>query len=530
MSGGRRGLAGETESAIIFCTGKSGAMMTVILDGVADMTLDNLARVALAGEKVRYGPRSLKMIDRSFRAFQTYVDKHRGIFIYGITASGGPTASKRRRPEDLRALNSRPNPFPGLSFADENYPEYIVRAAVFSRLACWLEGTSAISKAKAATYTQALDGPMPKVPAQGGIGAGEVVLGQALNRIMPRRSPNHYETGGNRSNFNNGMAGITAIFARRRLELATKVLALSIEGFKAPLEAYDPDLRGLWNDPYETAAINTLQAHLRGVPRKNRRFYQAPVSWRIIPRVLGQAYRSVAAMEAVATAGLRDMASNPTYIPPSRAHPLGHTISTGSYHNAISSAAFDNVTSSWADLGEIMHRQAVKFHKGEVSLLPDRLLPQGTDYLTGVSTTYLEYVANGFLEEMRMLTAPTLLTAREPAASEQDDINISGPLGWMKEDRASRLFDKVMAVLAATASQALHITERKPPPRLAEFTETVRRYFPPVTATRVLGNDAKRLADAFARSVTDGEVFEKPGKVSGGKRKRPAARTREMAR
>jgi histidine ammonia-lyase len=94
----------------------------------------------------------------------------------------------------------------------------------------------------------------------------------------------------------------------------------------------------------------------------------------------------------VASISLREVASNPMYLLPDDDDVLGKAISTGGYHNATAAAAIDAVAATWADIAALAHRHAVKLHKGEVSLVPDRLLPEGTDYTTGYSTTYLEYV------------------------------------------------------------------------------------------------------------------------------------------
>lgn len=278
------------------------------------------------------------------------------------------------------------------------------------------------------------------------------------------------------------MAAITALLARRRLHLAERVFALSIEAFQAPLEAYDPALREIWgNDPYEGEALDALNALLDGA-RQDRRPYQAPISYRVLPKVLGQARRAVAALEDVAAVALRVDKCNPAYVLPDERHPLGRTLSNGGFHNAAAAPAIDTVGASWANLGMLAHRHAVKMHRGEVSLLPDRLLPAGADAASGLSTSYMEYVPIGFIEEMRRLVQPTLIPSADIAASQQDDIAITTPL-------------------AVVASQALHVTARPAAPPLRPFLEALREIVPPVETHRSLGDDCGRLAAAFAAAV-----------------------------
>ena len=55
----------------------------------------------------------------------------------------------------------------------------------------------------------------------------------------------------------------------------------------------------LWGDEYEAAALRGLREFLVGAGG-GRRNYQAPVSYRIVPRILGHAHRALAAAERAA--------------------------------------------------------------------------------------------------------------------------------------------------------------------------------------------------------------------------------------
>src|SRR4029453_4865568 len=91
-----------------------------------------------------------------------------------------------------------------------------------------------------------------------------------------------------------------------------------------------------------------------------RRPYQAPVSYRIIPRVLGQLRRAQAAVEKAAETSLRAVADNPIYAPPDPGRPLGELFSSGGFHNAHAIQAIDGVAFSWAELCQLAHHLAVR--------------------------------------------------------------------------------------------------------------------------------------------------------------------------
>ena len=51
------------------------------------------------------------------------------------------------------------------------------------------------------------------------------------------------------------LAADVALVSRQQLHLAEQVFALSVEAFRAPLEAYDQALDALWEDENEVAAL-----------------------------------------------------------------------------------------------------------------------------------------------------------------------------------------------------------------------------------------------------------------------------------
>ena len=146
-----------------------------------------------------------------------------------------------------------------------------------------------------------------------------------------------------------------ALAGRERIALAERVFALASDAIGAPEDAYGADLEALWGDEHETAALRALRALLAGSPGARQR-HQAPVSFRILPRVLGAARRALAAAERAASISLQSVTDNPVYIPPDAERPLGTVFSTGGYHNSQSPAAMDSIAAAWADLCQLAER------------------------------------------------------------------------------------------------------------------------------------------------------------------------------
>jgi histidine ammonia-lyase len=219
------------------------------------------------------------------------------------------------------------------------------------------------------------------------------------------------------------------------------------------------------------------------------------VSFRILPRVLGQARRAQAEAERAAEVSLRSVTDNPVYVLPDAERPLGAVISTGGYHNARAPAAMDGVGIVWADLCQIAQR------------LTDKLLqhPSTAALLARDEWTMkpLHMVATGWAEEARAHAGATLLSL---GGFGQNDVPSMGFLAWRRADATGRCLDAALAVVAALGAQALHVAGQAPPPALAALVDDIRAAFPPVDAVRPLGPDGDALTAAFGRRIFTGPV------------------------
>ena len=214
------------------------------------------------------------------------------------------------------------------------------------------------------------------------------------------------------------------------------------------------------------------------------------MSIRILPRVLGALRRTQAAAELAATVSLSSVTDNPVFLPPGEDRPVGAVYSNGGYHDARATQAIDGLAVAHADLCQLAQRLTDHLFQSPV-----------TAPLIGYdewSVKPLHMVANGWAEEARAIAAPTLISL---GGFGQNDVPVLNFIAWRKASAIGKCLDAALAVLAALASQALHVAGHEPPPNLRPLVEEVRAAFPPVTEPRALGEDGQRLADAFTRRV-----------------------------
>lgn len=481
--------------------------MTITLTTREDINLDAVFRVAWKNDTVAISDKALQRIAECRASFLKLIESDPPPVIYGVTTAMGELAS-RKLERDERDRHARIKVFAAATSFGEPLPERVVRAIVLARLTNFIEGNAATTPRIAQAVAAMLDGrPMPMVPSQGQGGAGEILALYPLFAELTAGLELEVKERGSLINGSPCAAALVAdaaLAARRRVAMAHKVFALSIEAFRAPLEHYDAALDGLWGDEHEAVALRGLRQFLVGAG-DGRRNYQAPVSYRIVPRVLGHAHRALAGAEQAATVSLASISDNPVYIPPDEAHPLGRCISTGGYHNAMATPALDDLAAIWADLCLLCDRHASKLLNGKVSLLPDLLMTgrHWADSDGHGNVGYVPMAITGYLEQAKLAAQRTFIPGTESAGAGQDDVATTAFFAWTKEATAGRCLDAAMAMLAMIASQALYVTERAAPPALQAFVADIGKIVPPVDADRVLGPELAKLADWFT-----GQVFE----------------------
>jgi histidine ammonia-lyase len=477
--------------------------LTVILNCRSDFNLNATYRVAWQRESVRIGEAAMARIAASRASFLELIDKDPTVVIYGVTTAMGERASHRLSREE-REHHARIKPFPAATSFGDYLPDRVVRGIVLARLTNFIEGHSATTPRIAQAVAQMLDGaPLPPIAAAGQGGAGEILALYPLFAELSTRFDLEVKERGSLINGSPCAAALladSAIAGRRRLQLALETFALSIEAFRAPLEHYDEALESLWGDADEAAVLQSLRRYLGAV--HGRRNYQAPVSYRIVPRVLGHAHRAVAAAERAANVSLSSISDNPVYLVPDAKHPFGRCISTGGYHNAMAAPALDDLAGIWADICLLCDRHSAKLLNGQVSHLPDQLLvgrKLGQSDGRG-NVGYVTMAANGYIELAKGAAQRTFIPACDSGGG-QDDVATPAFLAWSKEARAGRCLDASLAILAVVASQALFVTNREAPPPLQRFVELIRTYVAPVTEDRILGPELGQLADAITTKI-----------------------------
>ena len=362
----------------------------------------------------------------------------------------------------------------------EAFPERVARLMVLARLANFLDGHAAVRPELAQAVAAMLPGPLPLVPRPGAVSAGEILpLSWLFGPLLGRFEPREKETLALVNGAPVAAALVTdgALAAIRRTAAAEAVLALAAEAYLVPPGHFDPAVASLWGDPHELAAAEALSGLIAG-GAPERRPYQAPVSFRTLPKMLGRLRRESARAIDTAATSLAQVSDNPVFLPPDAQNPDGRILSTGGYHNAAAWPALNALAMAYADLCTVCDRMIARLLDGRTSGLPDQL--GGGDGDRGYMGT-LGFVVVGYGEAARRAAQAVFLPGSESGGFVQNDLAVPTALAWEGQDCAGRMLDAALGAVAVVASQALHVSGRSAPPALRHRLAAWRAVAPPPT-------------------------------------------------
>ena len=451
------------------------------------------------GASVEVAPEALERMAACRAAFERLIADP-GISVYGVTSGYGQHASVRLAPEE-RLRHARRPPAAMQANTGAPFPERVTRLMVLARLANFLDGHAAVRPELAQAVAAMLAGPLPPVPCAGAVSAGEILplswlFGPLLAEFAPREKEMLALVNG--APVAAALVADGALASARRIAAAESVLALAAEAYRVPLGHFDPAVAALWGDPHELAAAEALSGLIAG-GTPERRPYQAPVSFRTLPKMLGRLRREAARAAQTAATSLAQVSDNPIFLPPDRDHPDGRVLSTGGYHNAAAWPALNALAMAYADLCTVCDRMIARLLDGRTSGLPDQL--GGGDGDRGYLGT-LGFAVVGYGEAARRAAQAVFLPGSDSGGFVQNDLAVPTALAWEGQDTAGRMLDAALGAVAVVASQALHVSGRDAPPALHQRLAAWRAVAPPPTTHAAPG-----LLAAAVTGLLQAEIY-----------------------
>jgi histidine ammonia-lyase len=448
----------------------------ILLKNLEDFNLENARRVWKEGTAAAFSEEALRKIENGRKAFERLLVQGRQGFIYGTTTAPGCRATERLSPGAQRAQARTLGEYIQLrpAFGCRMLPQRTARLIVFARLANYVEGNGRIRPVLAQRIADLLTGDLPAVPLGGVACPGEVV---PLRSLLDPLADDPLEPGEPMSLVNGSpcaaaFAAECAIKSAAQLELAATVLGLSVEAFGAPLEHYDPALKKLWKDPFERLAIDRMNRLLEYARNEGRKVHQAPVSWRILPRVLGTALRAEDTIREVAAASLASVTDNPVFVFDDPDEGCDRCLSNGGFHNSQAGRAIDGLNAAYADLCVLCAKQTSRLLDSCCSGLPPLLVAEDSGI---VGTEYLVWMQNDFAERARWAAAPSLLSmGPEDPEGGHGNVASTAFTAFERHLIAEQCLNNSLAILGVICAEALRHAGAQPAPALEPTCDWIR--------------------------------------------------------
>ncbi len=463
--------------------------MTVALARRTDIDLAAFRRAAWEDEPVTIDTAALAEVDRRRCQFLQFIADHPERRFYGVNVHAGDGSDRPLTEADqrdyARGMQS------AVAFGRESLPRRVVRGIVLARLANMIEGHSGVRSDLVRAVAAQLDGrPVAAVPRYGHGGSGEIVaLGWVFGDLGSELELQVKESMAliNGSPCASALIADATLVAEHVVARAEAVFGLAAAAFGVAPAVYHARLDELWGDPYQARALKLLREQLDGAGSPGDEEHpQPPVSFRILPRVLGNAHRVVAQGREVAEVALPAVSDNPTFL--FDEDTALDIVSTGGFHSGTAAPAIDALTFTLADFTQIAQHE---LHRLQTSR---HALPRFDSTNLGI----LQMAASGYAEEARGACVPTLLGL---GGWGQNDVPSPAFIAYNRFDRVQGFVLGSLACLAAVAGQSFAQTGRKAPPALAPLLEDVLELCPPITERRSLGPDLAALAELLAAGV-----------------------------
>jgi histidine ammonia-lyase len=173
----------------------------------------------------------------------------------------------------------------------------------------------------------------------------------------------------------------------------------------------------------------------------------------------------------------------------------GEIRSTGNFHTPALALAFDTLALALTQLSAVSTARMQRLLTPALSGLPANLSPYGPER-SGLAP--LAKTAQALGAEIRSLSAPVSTDPRYGAEMVEDD-STNASLGARRLARALALLNRLLAVEAVAAAQAVDLVRDEPDPGVlgqgpAFLHEAIRRVVPRLDDDRPCGTDVERVA------------------------------------
>ena len=254
--------------------------------------------------------------------------------------------------------------------------------------------------------------------------------------------------------------------AKRLMEQADKIAALSLDAFDGRLEPFTHGVHAIrpHNGQIETAAaIRNILAGSE-IAGQTKQHVQDPYSFRCIPQVHGASKDALAHIENVFVTELNSATDNPTILPDE-----DMIVSAGNFHGQPLAIHLDFLAIAIAEIGSISERRTYQLISGK------RELPSFLVARPGLNSGFMipQYAQASVVSQNKMLCMPNSVDTLDSSQGQEDHVSM-GANAATKCFRVVNNVEEILAIELFNAAQALEF--RRPLKSSPIIEELVAEY------------------------------------------------------
>ncbi|MFF5995768.1 histidine ammonia-lyase [Lysinibacillus sp. KU-BSD001] len=477
------------------------------------LTLDEVRKVLLDGERVTFTEESMKKVQESRKAVEKIVAEER--IVYGITTGFGKFSDVFIGKEDVEALqlNLIRSHACGVG---EPFPEIVSRAMILLRANALLKGFSGVRPVVIEKLIELLNaGIHPVVPQQGSLGASGdlaplshlalVLIGEgevfykgektsAIHALMKEDIFPITLTAKEGLALINGTQamtamGVVAYLEAEKLAYQTELIAsITIEGLRGIIDAFDEDIQLARGYKEQVEVAERIRAHLSDsllITKQGEIRVQDAYSIRCIPQVHGATWQTLNYVKEKLEIEMNAATDNPLIFDNGE-----KVLSGGNFHGQPIAFAMDFLAIAVAELANISERRIERLVNPQLNDLPPFLSPE-----PGLQSgaMIMQYVAASLVSENKTLAHPASVDSIPSSANQEDHVS----MGTIGSRHAYQVITNTRRVLAIEAICAIQAAEIRGKEKMASatrgFLENGRKIVPFISEDRVFSKDIEAM-------------------------------------
>ncbi|EOD01666.1 histidine ammonia-lyase [Caldisalinibacter kiritimatiensis] len=508
-------------------------MKIVTIDG-NNLTIEDVINVARYNYRVELTEEAVEKVKRSRQYVDQIVEKEE--IVYGITTGFGKFSDTVISKEDTKKLQRNLIVSHACSVG-RPLDEEIVRAVMLLRANALAKGFSGIRLKTLNILIDMLNkGVHPVIPEKGSLGAsGDLAPLAHMVLVMIGEGEAFYK--GNRVSGKEAMesaniqtveltskeglalingtqimtaiAALTVYDAKNLLKLADISAALTLEGLKGIITAFDERVHKVRNHRGQMKVASNIKRLCKSselITKQGELRVQDAYTLRCIPQIHGASKDAVEYVINVINTEINSATDNPLVFEEDR-----KVISGGNFHGQPVALAMDFLSIALAEIANVSERRIERLVNPQLSKLPAFLAKNG-----GLNSGFMiaQYSAASLVSENKVLCHPASVDSIPSSANQEDHVSM-GTIAARKAKEVLYNTTNVLAIELMTAAQAIDFQSNK---TLGKGTKTayevIRNHVSFIEEDRIMYKNINICYDLIKSGIILKEVEERIGKLS----------------